>query len=96
MSSTGAWQLPFNPNFTRSAPFYIDNYNIVQVQMMFKEDKFYTLEDPTLGAKMLKLPYQEGVSMLILLPNKDTDYTVIDDEISARKFLNWVRMLRKM
>ncbi|XP_018545504.1 protein Z-dependent protease inhibitor [Lates calcarifer] len=92
----GAWQLPFNPNFTRSAPFYIDNYNIVQVQMMFKEDKFYTLEDPTLGAKMLKLPYQEGVSMLILLPNKDTDYTVIDDEISARKFLNWVRMLRKM
>lgn len=64
--------------------------------MMFQEDKFYTMEDVSLGAKVLKLPYQGGVSILILLPNKDKDYTVIDDEINARTFLKWVSGLTKM
>lgn len=92
----GTWQMPFNPNFTENAPFYIDNYNIVQVPMMFLEDKFYMMEDVSLGAKVLKLPYQEGVSMLILLPNKGMDYTVIDDGITAEKFLSWIKKLQKV
>ncbi|KAI3367737.1 hypothetical protein L3Q82_026575 [Scortum barcoo] len=91
----GAWEKPFNSNLTENAPFYIDNYSVVDVPMMFKEDKFYTMEDVLLGAKVLKLPYQEGVSMLILLPNKGTDYNVIDDEISAEKFLSWISRLYK-
>ncbi|XP_028251990.1 protein Z-dependent protease inhibitor [Parambassis ranga] len=92
----GAWEMPFNSNLTENAPFYIDNYNIVQVPMMFREDKFYTMEDVPLGARVLKLPYQEGVSMLILLPNKGMDYTVIDDEITAERFQRWVRKLQKI
>lgn len=88
--------MPFNPNFTVDAPFYIDNYNIVPVPMMFIEDKFYTMEDVALGAKVLKLSYQEGVSMLILLPNKGVDYTAIDEEITAEKFLGWIKKLQKM
>lgn len=63
--------------------------------MMLKEDKFYTMEDILLGVKVLKLPYQQGVSMLIVLPNKGIDYTVIDDEITAEKFLSWVKLLHK-
>ncbi|XP_030247366.1 protein Z-dependent protease inhibitor isoform X2 [Sparus aurata] len=92
----GAWQMPFNPNFTESAPFYIDNYSVVQVPMMFMEDKFYMMEDISLGAKGLKLPYQEGVSMLILLPKKGVDYTVIDEEITAEKFLSCIKKLQKI
>lgn len=88
--------MPFNPNYTENAPFYIDNYSVVQVPMMFKDDKFYMMEDFLLGAKVLKLPYREGVSMLILLPNKKVDYTVIDDEITADRFLTWIKQLRKM
>ncbi|XP_058471365.1 protein Z-dependent protease inhibitor [Solea solea] len=91
----GGWQMPFNPNFTASAPFYINNYNIAQVPMMLREDKFYTMEDIPLGAKVLKLPYKEGVSMLILLPNKGMDYTVVDDEITASRFLRWISKLQK-
>ncbi|XP_076014614.1 protein Z-dependent protease inhibitor [Genypterus blacodes] len=92
----GEWQLPFNPNLTKSSPFYIDSYNIVLVPTMSKEDKFYTMEDVLLGAKLLKLPYNAGVSMLILLPNQDMDYTHIDDEISAAKFKYWISKLRKI
>nr|XP_057946569.1 serine protease inhibitor 2.1-like [Doryrhamphus excisus] len=92
----GGWEMPFNVNQTHKAPFYIDNYNIPQVPMMYKEDKFETMEDAHLGAKVLKLPYLEGVSMLILLPNKGVDYSSIEDEITAKVFLGWIKKLRKM
>ncbi|KAK2891768.1 hypothetical protein Q8A73_017433 [Channa argus] len=92
----GSWQMPFNPNFTHGASFYIDNYNVVQVPMMVKEDKFFTMEDYPLGARVLKLPYQQGVSMLILLPNKGMDYTVIDEDITAEKFITWLKRLQKI
>ncbi|XP_004082347.2 protein Z-dependent protease inhibitor isoform X2 [Oryzias latipes] len=91
----GVWQIPFNPNFTENATFHIDNYNTVQVPMMFVEDKFYMVEDEPLGARVLKLPYKEGVSMLILLPNENADYNKIADEINATMFLNWTSNLEK-
>ncbi|CAL8272771.1 unnamed protein product [Merluccius merluccius] len=46
-----------------------------------------------LGAQVLKLPYKCGVAMLILLPN--SDYTVIEDQITAKRFKLWVKMLQK-
>ncbi|XP_053701464.1 protein Z-dependent protease inhibitor-like isoform X1 [Synchiropus splendidus] len=91
----GRWQKPFNPKFTEKKQFHIDSYNIVDVPMMLLEDKFYNMEDNVLGARVLKLPYQEGVSMLVLLPNKGVDYTVIDDEINAQRFLGWIQKLEK-
>lgn len=88
--------MPFNPNYTQNAPFYIDNYSVVQVPMMFKEDSFYMMEDNQLRARVLKLPYQQGFSMLILLPDKNVDYTVIDDEITASRFRGWIQQLQEM
>lgn len=87
--------MPFNPNFSANAPFYIDNYKVVQVPMMLKDDQFFMMQDVHLGANVLKLPYKEGVSMLILLPNRNVDYTVIDDEINAHRFLGWIKKLQK-
>ncbi|KAJ7990734.1 hypothetical protein DPEC_G00289990 [Dallia pectoralis] len=92
----GKWKTPFNHNLTENGRFYIDNYNIVQVPMMFiMENKFYTTEDISLNAKVLKLPYLNGVSMLILLPDKGLDYTTIDDEITYERFLRWTRNLKE-
>lgn len=88
--------MPFNPNVTETSSFYIDNYSVVQVPMMSQDDRFDMMEDVTLGAKVLRLPYREGVSMLILLPNEGIDYTAVDDEITANRFLTWIRHLRKM
>lgn len=92
----GEWTSPFNPNLTKTSPFYIDNYNVVQVQMMFREAKFSMGRDHSLGAKVLKLPYDYGVSMLILLPNKGVDYTAVDDEINAERFQGWIENMREM
>ncbi|KAG9268773.1 protein Z-dependent protease inhibitor-like [Astyanax mexicanus] len=91
----GAWERPFNPNNTEKSRFYIDKYNIVQVPMMFSTDKFYIASDDELKAKVLRLPYLGGAAMLIVLPDSNVDYTIIDDEINAERFLNWIKNLKK-
>ncbi|KAL2095459.1 hypothetical protein ACEWY4_010178 [Coilia grayii] len=92
----GAWELPFNPNNTEKDRFYVDKYNIVQVPMMFKEDTFYVTYDKELKVKVLRLPYVGGSAMLIILPNPDIDYTEVDEEITATRFLKWTQHLKEM
>lgn len=91
----GTWELPFNPNDTENARFYVDKYNIVQVPMMFKHDTFYVTYDKELKVKVLHLPYVGGSAMLIVLPDTDTDYTEVDEEITATRFINWTQNLKK-
>ncbi|RXN22843.1 Z-dependent protease inhibitor-like protein [Labeo rohita] len=92
----GEWDRPFDPNSTEMSRFYIDKYNIVQVPMMVKEDKFSTAEDGELRARVLRLPYRGGAALLIVLPDTAADYTVIDDEISAERFYGWIKNLRRI
>ncbi|CAM4651354.1 unnamed protein product [Leuciscus chuanchicus] len=89
------WDHPFDPNSTEMSRFYVDKYKIVQVPMMFKEDKFSTAEDSELRARILRLPYRGGAALLIVLPDATADYTVIDDEINAERFLGWIKNMRR-
>ncbi|MCJ8736700.1 hypothetical protein PDJAM_G00015480 [Pangasius djambal] len=91
----GSWKLPFNPNNTESGRFYVDKYNIVQVPMMVNVDKFSVASDDELRAKVLRLPYLGGAAMLIVLPDLHVDYTTIDDEINADRFLSWIKNMKQ-
>lgn len=91
----GAWKYPFNPNSTQSGRFYVDKYNIVQVPMMFNVDKFSVASDDELRVKVLRLPYLGGAAMLIVLPDLHIDYTTIDDEINAERFLGWIKNMKQ-
>ncbi|KAJ8341390.1 hypothetical protein SKAU_G00336810 [Synaphobranchus kaupii] len=90
----GKWELPFDPSNTQNGRFFVDKYNIVQVPMMFREERFYHASDDSLKVKVLRLPYKGDIAMLILLPNKGVDYTSIDDEINAERFLGWTKQLQ--
>uniref|UniRef100_A0A8C1WMR3 Si:ch1073-416d2.3 n=1 Tax=Cyprinus carpio TaxID=7962 RepID=A0A8C1WMR3_CYPCA len=92
----GDWDRPFDPNNTEMSRFYVDKYNIVQVPMMVKEDKFSTAEDRELRARVLRLPYRGGAALLIVLPDAAADYTVIDDEISAERFYGWIKNTKRI
>ncbi|KAM9466146.1 protein Z-dependent protease inhibitor [Clarias gariepinus] len=91
----GAWKYPFNPNSTEIGRFHVDKYNIVQVPMMFCVDKFLVASDDELKAKVLRLPYVGGASMLIVLPDLHVDYTTIDDEINAERFHMWIKNMKQ-
>ncbi|MGH0154518.1 UNVERIFIED_CONTAM: hypothetical protein FKN15_029846 [Acipenser sinensis] len=92
----GKWEEPFDANYTEQARFYVNNYRIVSVPMMFRSDKFKLGYDDKLKLSILKLPYRGDASMIVLLPDKDADYNSIDEEISAERFYQWLRMLKKM
>lgn len=91
----GAWKNPFNPNNTQSGRFYVNKYNVVQIPMMFNVDMFSFASDDELRAKVLRLPYRGGAAMLIVLPDLHVDYTTIDDEINADRFLSWIKNMKQ-
>ncbi|KAK6481266.1 protein Z-dependent protease inhibitor-like [Huso huso] len=92
----GKWEEPFDANYTEQARFYVNNYRIVSVPTMFRSDKFKLGYDDKLKLSILKLPYRGDASMIVLLPDKDADYNSIDEEISAERFHQWLRMLKKI
>ncbi|KPP57037.1 hypothetical protein Z043_125282 [Scleropages formosus] len=63
--------------------------------MMFRADKYYLAYDRSLKLGVLKLPCQGKVAMLVLLPDKDVDYTAIDEELTPERFRGWVKQLKK-
>ncbi|XP_016372160.1 serpin peptidase inhibitor, clade A (alpha-1 antiproteinase, antitrypsin), member 10a [Sinocyclocheilus rhinocerous] len=92
---TGQWLQPFNVTFTQEERFYVNKYKIVQVPMMLRTGKYYLAYDPTLKVGILKLPCEEGIAMLVLLPDEDVDYTYIDESMTGEVFRRWVSKLKK-
>ncbi|KAJ8274923.1 hypothetical protein COCON_G00095480 [Conger conger] len=90
----GNWKIPFAP--MPEERFFVNKYKIVQVTMLFSSEKHYLAYDPTMKLGVLKLPYQGGVAMLVLLPDKDVDYTSIDEVLTGDRFLGWIKMLKKI
>ncbi|XP_023311740.1 inter-alpha-trypsin inhibitor heavy chain H3-like isoform X2 [Anoplophora glabripennis] len=68
------WTEPFSTEDTLPAPFYLNEQNVVQVQMMRKKGNFYFENYAPLDAKILKLPFEGNtVSLVVLLPGKGTN-----------------------
>ncbi len=63
--------------------------------MMLRSGKYYLAYDPALKVGILKLPCEEGIAMLVLLPDEDVDYTYIDESMSGQVFRGWVENLKK-
>ncbi|NP_001038536.2 serpin peptidase inhibitor, clade A (alpha-1 antiproteinase, antitrypsin), member 10a precursor [Danio rerio] len=92
---TGQWLQPFNATFTQEDRFYVNKYNIVQVPMMLRSGKYYLAYDPTFKVGILKLPCENGIAMLVLLPDEDVDYTYVDESMTGEVFRGWVAKLKK-
>lgn len=92
---TGYWRQPFNVTFTQEDRFFVNKYNIVQVPMMLHSGKYYLAYDPILKVGILKLPCEDGIAMLVLLPDEDVDYTYVDESMTGEVFRGWVAKLKK-
>ncbi|XP_043075638.1 serpin peptidase inhibitor, clade A (alpha-1 antiproteinase, antitrypsin), member 10a [Puntigrus tetrazona] len=92
---TGQWLQPFNVTFTQEERFYVNKYKIVQVPMMLRSGKYHLAYDPSLKVGILKLPCEEGIAMLVLLPDEDVDYTYVDESMTGQVFRGWVKKLKK-
>ncbi|XP_007933677.1 serpin B8-like [Orycteropus afer afer] len=85
----GKWKEQFDRKYTRGMPFKI-NQEKKTVQMMFKQAKFRMGYVDEVHTQVLELPYAgEELSMFILLPDDDTDLTVVEKELTYEKFRAW-------
>ncbi|XP_037662213.1 serpin B8-like isoform X2 [Choloepus didactylus] len=85
----GQWNEQFDRKFTRGMPFKIKQEKKT-VQMMFKEAKFNLGYVDEVHTQVLELPYAgRELSMIVLLPDENTDLAVVEKELTYEKFRAW-------
>ncbi|KAG7272601.1 hypothetical protein CRUP_033110 [Coryphaenoides rupestris] len=85
----------FNDSLTQDERFYVDKYHIIQVRMMFHAGKHLLAYDPSLRLGLLKLPMAGGVAMLVMLPDENVPLTSVEEGLTATRFQEWLRKLKK-
>ncbi|XP_048342163.1 protein Z-dependent protease inhibitor [Sphaerodactylus townsendi] len=89
----GKWLYPFSTKFTELETFYVDNYNTVQVPMMFKTTRIAYTFDKNLRCVVLKIPYKGSAYMLIAMP-QEGDFLSLEDHLTAGLVESWLRSMR--
>uniref|UniRef100_A0A8C0NEL7 Serpin B8 n=2 Tax=Canis lupus familiaris TaxID=9615 RepID=A0A8C0NEL7_CANLF len=85
----GKWHEQFDRKNTRGMPFKI-NQERKTVQMMFKQAKFKMGYVDDVHTQILELPYAgEELSMVILLPDDNTDLAEVEKALTYEKFRAW-------
>ncbi|OCT68273.1 hypothetical protein XELAEV_18039571mg [Xenopus laevis] len=90
----GKWQYPFNPALTEEDTFFIDKYNSVTVPMMYKSDKVASLLDKDLSCTVFKLPYRGNAHMLIIKPEKEGDFGILEDHLTKELIDSWLAKMQ--
>ncbi|KAH8257609.1 hypothetical protein KR038_011873, partial [Drosophila bunnanda] len=83
----GQWAKKFNPSLTEQENFHVSATKSVPVQMMAMQGRFRAERMPSLGAKVIELPFvKDGLVMLIYLPDKNDGLDELEEKIdeSAR------------
>ncbi|KAM6218310.1 serpin B8-like isoform 2-T2 [Rhynchocyon petersi] len=85
----GKWKEQFDKKYTRGMPFK-SHQDKKTVQMMFKRAEFRLGHVDEVHTQVLELPYAgEELSMVIFLPDEDTDLTALEKELTYEKFRAW-------
>jgi len=65
----GDWDEQFNSEYTQKGEFHVSQDEVIEVDMMFRNDKFNIGYNEDLGAKSIELPYKgKDLSMLLVVP----------------------------
>lgn len=91
----GSWTDPFEVEATSDQPFTTANQETVMVAMMSKSDSLAYLKNSNFQA--IKLPYgeDESLSMILFLPNDDSDLTTLQDQLNEKNWSEWMAGFEK-
>lgn len=89
----GAWKVPFDPENTYPAPFWVTSEKSVEVPTMhLKNTKIPYMENDIL--QMIELPYAgDAVSMMILLPRPQKNWNAFEQSIQPESLKKWKEAL---
>jgi serpin B len=84
----GFWASQFNPDATRTMPFWTTHSDSVSVPMMSQKASFNYMENELL--QMIELPYQGNtLSMLILLPKERDGLASLEEMLTPENLSKW-------
>jgi serpin B len=90
----GNWANPFDGKRTGSQPFYLQQGETVQAELMTKKAEFGYYEDE--GLQVLELPYVgDGLSMVVLLPRAKDGLPDLEKQLNPANLKRWSSNLHK-
>lgn len=99
MFMKGVWETPFNPQFSKEAPFFIDVKNTGSAEMMLTSGRFRIYQ--TDEFMLLELPFRpdyRGVphlALMILLPTKNFALASLEEKFYVENWNSWVSRLKE-
>lgn len=90
----GNWSRQFDKQTTRTAPFYLASGNTKNHPFMTQQGEYRYLENPLFQGVML--PYGDGrrMSMVILLPRKNSSLSELQRNLTAENWEQWMTQFR--
>ncbi|XP_044151184.1 serpin B4-like [Bufo gargarizans] len=85
----GTWANKFDEKNTKEGTFHMNKTETKKVQMMSKSGKFKYADLPEIKSKALMMPYESGISMIIVLPN-EIDGLKVMKNATADLIINWL------
>jgi serpin B len=87
----GQWNSKFDERFTSQAPFHLSSGDTIDVPLMYQAAEFkYHAAD---GMQMIELPYGEGLSMVVMLPDKNDGLPAIEARLTSETVEGWLSHL---
>ncbi|KAJ3654868.1 hypothetical protein Zmor_014023 [Zophobas morio] len=80
----GSWMHKFDKEDTKTEPFYLNDVDSVDVEIMHITRKYHYTSAKELGAQILELPYaNDNVSMVIVLPFKKDGIAELEKQLAG-------------
>jgi serine protease inhibitor len=84
----GRWEKPFQKELTRETPFHTSSGSIPHLPMMAQGGSYSYYQERHL--QIVTLPYQGGVSMIVVLPAAQSDLEEFRQNLSASRLESWI------
>jgi serine protease inhibitor len=83
----GRWEEPFQKELTREAPFHTASGSVAHLPLMSQSGTYRYYEDRLL--QIVTLPYEGGVSMIVVLPAAKSDLEEFRQNLTASRVESW-------
>ncbi|KAM6463321.1 alpha-1-antitrypsin-like [Liasis olivaceus] len=90
----GNWKIPFDPEFTEEADFFVDQNTTVKVQMMQRMGWFYYYIDEQLSCTVVQMEYDGTAISFFVLPDPGKEKE-LDEALSVDTLEKWAYNLQR-
>ncbi len=85
----GNWTQEFDPNLTKSQPFYVNKNDLVNVQFMSQTDVKMYYENDAFQAIKLSYGKDANLSMYIFLPKENSNLSNLINNLTVENWQQW-------